>query len=75
MDFKNPDGSAPILLAGMNMHLPVIKYLYEIGGYEGNSTGIETNVTKVETTNWEVDKTWTKNPWDRILRILDETSA
>ena len=70
MDFKNPDGSAPILLAGMNMHLPVIKYLYENGGYEGNLTGIETNVTGIETNNWEVDKTWTKNAWDRILRIL-----
>ena len=44
------------------MHLPVVKYLYENGGYERNSTGIETN-------NLEVEETWTENPWDRILRI------
>ena len=44
------------------MHLPVVKYLYENGGYERNSADIETN-------NLEVDETWTENPWDRILRI------
>ena len=69
MDFKNTDGSAPILLAGMNMHLPVVKYLYENGGYERNSTGIETNLSGIETNNLEVEETWTENPWDRILRI------
>ena len=62
MDFKNTDGSAPILLAGMNMHLPVVKYLYENGGYETDLSGIETN-------NLDVEETWTENPWDRILRI------
>ena len=68
MDFKNTDGSAPILLAGMNMHLPVVKYLYENGGYERNSIGIETNLSGIEMNNLEVDETWTENPWD-ILRI------
>ena len=44
------------------MHFPVVKYLYENGGYETDLSGIETN-------NLEVDETWTENPWDRILRI------
>ena len=51
------------------MHLPVVKYLYENGGYERNSISIETNLSGIETNNLEVDETWTENPWDRILRI------
>ena len=51
------------------MHLPVVKYLYENGGYGRNSAGIETNLPGIETNNLEVDETWTENPWDRILRI------
>ena len=51
------------------MHLPVVKYLYENGGYERNSIGIETNLSGIETNNLEVVETWTENPWDSFLRI------